>query len=142
MRMKHFWAVFALLPVLLQACGTKDDPVGGGLSASVSGVWELSSVATKATVGSVEVSVYLDFSPGGGFVLYQKIGAGRYRRFTGSYALSKDGALGGNYDSGGSWGPYAVSVNESTLVLSTDSETDTYKKIGAVPGTVLSQLYD
>lgn len=132
--MKKVLALTSLL-LALAACGGKDNP-----TASITGVWELSSVATKASVGSETVNVYVEFASSGNFTLYQKIGGGRYTKFTGSYTYAS-GSLSGKYSGGASWGPYTVSLDSSTLKLSTAGEVDTYRKIDAVPASVISNTY-
>lgn len=128
---------------LLVACGKENKPGKGGSKApAIAGVWELSDIATKASIGSVAVSVYLDFADGGSFTLYQKIGEGRYTKFTGTYTVDKD-SLSGKYADGKAWGPYKAEVNGSSLTLVKEggSETDTYRKIDAIPAEVTSNLY-
>ena len=146
--MRKLFAMAALL-LALAACGdNKDNPEngsGGGSTntkVSVTGIWELASVSTKATVGSVNVNVYIDFASDGSFSLYQKIGEGRYTLFTGTYSLSADNQLSGKYASGSSWGPYSAAMSGSNLTLTSagGKETDTYKKISAIPESVLKNL--
>ncbi len=112
-------------------------------SEGVVGIWELASVTTKASVGDVQVSVYVDFTNGGNFTLYQKIGEGRYTKFTGTYTLTSDNKLSGAYGSGSVWGPYDVTLSGETLTLASagGKEVDTYKKISAIPENVLQNLY-
>ena len=105
----------------------------------VTGAWELSSVSTKVSVGGEQVTVYLEFTAEGEFTLYQKIGAGRYTRFSGNYAIDQEAKqLSGNYSNGKAWGPYACTCSDNTLTLATASggETDTYTRIDAVPSSV------
>jgi len=130
---------FAAAALLLISCGSSKED---GVKLSVDGCWELTSVSTKsATVGDVTVNVYLEFS-GEAFTLYQKIGEGRYTRFTGTFTLNaKESSLSGNYSDGKSWGPYAVACSGENLSLTKDSETDTYKKIDAIPASVASNTY-
>jgi hypothetical protein len=144
--MKRVFYAFAVAALcLLTACG-KDKQPGKEESKTqapaIAGVWELSDIATKASVGSVNVSVYLDFASDGNFTLYQKIGEGRYTKFTGTYALDKD-SLSGKYSDGKAWGPYKAEINASALTLTKEggNETDTYRKIDAVPETVTTNLY-
>ncbi|MBP5676058.1 MAG: lipocalin family protein [Bacteroidales bacterium] len=127
---------------LLVACG-KDNKPGKDITASaVAGSWELSEIVTKASIGSVDVSVYLDFTQDGTFTLYQKIGEGRYTKFSGTFTLEKN-LLSGNYSDRKPWGPYNVTLEDSRLSLTKTegTETDTYKKIDAVPSEVTSNLY-
>lgn len=145
--MKKIFVAFVAALALL-SCGPKDNPDtpgGGGDSsaATLEGIWELSSVTTKAAVGGLQVSVYLEFTASGSFTLYQKIGEGRYTKFTGSYALSSDKKLSGTYTGGEAWGPYGAEIGKTSLVLTSSGgkEVDTYTKIKAIPDSVLSNLY-
>ncbi len=135
---------WAALLLALAACGEKekiDEPVSTQID--VTGYWELTSVATKASVGSVNVSVFLEFASNGNFTLYQKIGEGRYTRFTGSYTLSSDNQLSGSYAGGSAWGPYNAALSGGSLVLTSPGgkEVDSYKKVSAIPETVTGNLY-
>ena len=144
MMKKYLALALAGLIILFASCGKSSS--GGSekptpSKTSVVGCWELVSVTSKVTVGSVNVNVYIDFKSSGSFELYQKIGEGRYTKFTGSYKLESDGNLSGTYDGGSAWGPYSASLSGTTLSLSTASETDKYNKISAIPGSVTSNLY-
>lgn len=136
-----FLAASALL--LFTAC-KKDGPDGPDpvVKSDIEGVWELSSVAVKASVGSVSVSVFVEFVSDGNFTLYQKIGEGRYTKFTGKYTF-KEGTLSGTYSSGKTWGPYKAALSGDTLTLTSagEKEVDTYKKVSAVPESVTSNVY-
>ena len=143
--MKKVLTILAAAALLLCAC---NKPEGGGSGGggedtpvSVEGSWELTGVTTKASVGGVNVSVYITFASGQ-FTLYQQIGEGRYTKFTGTYTLN-DKSLSGQYDGGKNWGPYTAALNGTNLTLTTagGKETDTYKKIGSIPSTVTDNLY-
>lgn len=140
--MKRILTLLACV-ALFSACNGKDpEPTVPQLD--VTGIWELSSVSTKASVGSVTVSVYIDFAADNSFTLYQKIGEGRYTKFTGSYNLDKDAAqLSGSYAGGSAWGPYSASREGNTLTLASagGKEVDSYKKIEAIPASVTENLY-
>ena len=149
--------LFALAAVLLTiaACGGKDNPDtpsptpgggGGGGSTTkldVTGSWELSNVETKVSVGSVNVSVYISFTSDGSFTLYQKIGEGRYTRFTGTYTVSADNKLSGKYSNNAAWGPYTAAMASGKLTLTSagGKEVDTYTKISAIPAAVSGNTY-
>ena len=110
----------------------------------VTGSWELSAVSTKVNVGGEQVSVYLDFTAEGSFTLYQKIGAGRYSVFNGSYTIDQDlKQISGSYSGNAAWGPYMLECSETTLVLTpvNGSETDTYSHIDAIPESVTGNVY-
>lgn len=140
--MKKFLLMAACVLALF-ACKKEGGEVPTPAGGSIVGVWELTSVATKATVGDVEVSVFVQFDEGDHFVLYQKIGAGRYRVLEGNYALAADGKLSGAYMDGGNWGPYDVVVSDETLALTSPNgkEVDTYRKISAVPEYAITNIY-
>ena len=144
--MKKFFA-FAVVLLGLVACGgqNKDNPDTTPVltKENLVGAWELSSVSTKAAVGSETVNVYVDFASSGSFSLYQKIGQGRYTKFDGTFSVSADGKLSGKYSGGASWGPYEGAVSGSTLTLTSagGNEVDTYKKVAAIPDSVFSNLY-
>lgn len=149
--------LFALAAVLLTiaACGGKDNPDtpsptpgggGGGGSTTkldVTGSWELSNVETKVSVGSVNVSVYISFTSDGNFTLYQKIGEGRYTRFTGTYTVSADNKLSGKYSNNAAWGPYTAAMASGKLTLTSagGKEVDTYTKISSIPAAVSGNTY-
>ena len=133
-------AICAVGALLVVSCGKKD-------KLSVVGCWQLESLETRAAVGDVEVDVYVSFTPDKSFELYQMIGEGRYRRFTGTYTLTGT-VLDGSYSDGSKWGSaYDVSVSKGTLTLTTrpsDSssgiEVSTYLQIPVIPDSVLSSV--
>ena len=133
------------LACLALFCSCKEDnPDIPQAAASIVGAWELSTVATKASVGSETVSVYLSFAEAGTFEIYQKIGAGRYTHFTGRYTLDTESKkLSGSYEDGKAWGPYDVSLDGSSLKLSKTEgkEVDTYRKVDSIPASVTENIY-
>ena len=133
----------ALFLAVLAGCGKKE-PEDLTPAVDVTGSWELSSVTTRATVGSEQVSVYLVFDASGTFEIYQKIGAGRYTRFNGKYSLNKEEKLlSGTYADGTAWGPYEASLDGTTLTLAKPGgkEVDTYKKVDSIPESVTGNTY-
>ena len=144
MMKKWLLELTALLMGLAVSCNKENQPSGGeAVRTNLPGVWELTDVSTKVSVGSVAVNVYIDFKQDGTFVLYQKIGEGRYSRFDGSYTVGEDKSLSGSYTGGKAWGPYGAEITDGKLILmsANGTETDTYKKIDSLPPTVTSQLY-
>ena len=138
--MKRVFAILAAA-LVMAACGGKDNPEPE-VKKSVTGCWELSNVTTKATVGSVTVNVYVEFKSDKTFVLYQKLGEGRFTVFTGTYKYENDQLL-GTYTNSSSWGPYSATVSDSSLTLTTagGKEVDTYKKITSIPDNVKNNTY-
>ena len=117
------------------------------LKAGIQGCWELTSVTTKsASVGNVTVDVYIEFLAPDAMTLYQKIGEGRYTKFTGTYTLAEK-QLSGTYTSGNkkTWGPYDATLDDEagilTLALPEKTEKDVYKKIESIPSAVTSNVY-
>lgn len=102
----------------------EDNPV------DITGEWELSKVETKSVkIGDESVTVYVKFD-GGTFTLYQVLGKGRPRKYTGTYTLS-DNLLSGKYSDGSNWGSsYTVSASGSTLNLAQTGgkEIDSFRK--------------
>lgn len=90
---------------------------------SIEGEWH----TTRA-----ECDIYIDFGSGGVFELYQRLGEGRYRLYTGSWSVEED-TLSGNYDDGTPWGSsYKISLdgdNQMTLRATNSSgESNTYTR--------------
>ena len=115
----------AVAAALAVACSSKEDKAAG-----VEGEWELVDVefATKsAVVGSEMVFVYINFDAEGTFAMYQKLGEGRFRKFSGTWSCS-NGILNGTYSDGKNWGcPYKVSRDGDALVMvSSPDGKDTY----------------
>lgn len=111
---------------------------------SVTGSWELSSVATKVAVAGEEVSVFLSFTDEGAFTLYQKIGLGRYTVFTGTYEIDQDlKQISGVYSNKKNWGPYDLEATDNSITLSfvDGSESDTYTRIDSIPSAVTENTY-
>lgn len=137
MMKKMLYAVLAALFILV-SCKDKPEPEK---LVDISGDWQISKVEVKSvTIGSVDVDVYLRFTTGGGFELYQMLGSGRYRVFTGSWKLEED-VLSGTYSDGKAWGSaYKLEKpDDNTLRLtsvSTNPEVDTYTRT-TIPQTVI-----
>lgn len=134
-------ALFAML-CILTACnkGGEEKPAAGP---SCVGEWQLTNVAVKSvTYAGQEVDVYVAFQDGGSFELYQMVGQGRYRKYTGTWNL--DGTvLSGKYSSKKDWGSsYEVSLKDDNLVLtsSVSGEVSTYRKV-SIPESVKSTAY-
>lgn len=135
--MKKIIRIIAVLLsfVAVMSCGGTEPEA----KVSIDGCWELFSVDTKAaTIGNVQVSVYVKFD-NGKFELYQKIGPGNYTAFTGTYTAI-DGTLVGKYSDGKPLASeYSYRVEDSFLYLLTKGgkEEDVYKKITSIPDSVL-----
>ena len=136
-----YYMILAVATVLVAGC--KKDKEGETTPACV-GEWHLTNIAVKSvTYAGQTVDVYLSLQDGGSFELYQMVGQGRFRRYTGTWKL--DGTvLSGTYTSKKPWGSsYQVSVEGNTLKLtsSTSGEVDTYEK-ATIPASVKEEAYD
>ena len=118
--------VAALLSALVSFSSCKKDD---GKTLDVKGEWELTEVkmATKsALVGAETVTVYVKFSEDGTFAMYQMVGDGRFVELSGSWKLAGS-TLSGTYADGTSWASsYEVSVDKSTLTMTTEDGLDVF----------------
>lgn len=117
--------VAALLSALVSFSSCKKDEK----TLDVKGEWELTDVkmSTKsALVGAETVTVYLNLAEDGSFAMYQMVGDGRFVTFSGSWKLAGS-TLSGTYADGTSWASaYEVSVEKSTLTMTTEDGLDVF----------------
>ncbi len=136
-----YFAIVAVATLLLAGC--KKDKEEDNAPACV-GEWQLSNIAVKSvTYADQKVDVYLNLQEGGSFEVYQMIGQGRFRRYTGTWKLEGT-LLSGTYSSKKPWGSsYQVSADGNTLTLTstTSGEVDTYTKT-TIPASVKEEAYD
>lgn len=106
----------------------------------ISGEWHLVS-SDKVDKEEYGIDVYVVFNPNGRFELYQKISEGRYRYFSGTYALSGS-HLTGSYSSGSPLASeYEASLENggAELVLAASSGAETCRYVReAVPDEVFT----
>lgn len=89
-------AVVMPLMFFLESCDKNPEDTGAtGLD--ISGEWQLKTVSSIEQ--SEGLSIYIDFDPEGSFVLFQKVGEGRYRYYEGIYSIDGD-VLDGKYSDG------------------------------------------
>lgn len=82
-RLKNVFIALAALATLAACGGGKDEK-----PLDITGEWNLVSIQTKsATLGGQTVDVYILFASDRSFTMYQKIGAGRYYKYSGTYVL-------------------------------------------------------
>lgn len=117
--------VAALLSALVSFSSCKKEEK----TLDVKGEWELTDVkmSTKsALVGAETVTVYLNLAEDGSFAMYQMVGDGRFVAFSGSWKLAGS-TLSGTYADGTSWASaYEVSVEKSTLTMTTEDGLDVF----------------
>lgn len=120
---------FAVVLLSLIACKPEEKI---DLKGVIVGQWELTNVefTKSAQVGSESVTIYLDLLADGSFKLYQQLGQGRFRYFTGTWDYAAE-ILSGSYTDGTPWSSsYSVTLDGDTLTLSTvsGSEVHTYTR--------------
>ena len=129
--------VLVLFAVVAMACCRKEEnPL------DITGEWRLSGIETKVSIWEETVDVYLSFSADRSFMMYQMIGAGRYRAYSGSWFLSGN-TLSGIYSDGRPWGAasYEVEMEGNVLTLMAmdasgrELESDTYTRT-SIPADV------
>lgn len=136
---KRIYIIFLSI-LMLSVVGCGKDEGGKKESFNIEGSWELTSVQVRSvTIGDQAVDVYLTFSSGN-FVIYQRLGAGHFVSFTGTYTLT-GGILSGKYSDGRSLGStYTVEGEGDRMVLLTSggAESDVYSRIESIPESVTS----
>lgn len=120
--MKNIFKIILTVAVAIMAaaCGNKDN--GPEVSTEIIGEWHLKEMS--GTVASSLPQVYVNFKQDKNFELYQKVGEGRFRKYTGTYAV--DGSvLTGKYSDGADWGSaYAVAFESEELVLTAQNGSE------------------
>lgn len=120
--------IFALIAAALLAVGCGDEKKDK--PADLTGEWELTGaeLTTKSIqIGTEKIEVYISFTADGKFELYQKLGAGFFDKYAGTYTLAGN-LLSGKYTDGKTWGNiYEVSVSGTTLTMTaTENSADVY----------------
>lgn len=102
--MKKFIYIFVAL-LLVVTPGCKKNGSEATTATKLVGQWHC--IAEELNVAE-DIDVYVEFMADKSFNLYQKIGQGRHRHFTGTWSVSGD-VLSGLYADGTEWGSsYAV----------------------------------
>ena len=114
-----------------------------GSNADIAGDWQLMDVqfqTKSAVIGGENITVYLRLSKDGSFGMWQQLGQGRFKSFTGTWSYSK-GILSGSYTDGSKWGSeYEVSIEEDFLTMTAlPDRLDVYSYSRCtIPGNVTS----
>ena len=109
---------------------------------NIVGCWhltELHQIETRTvTIGEETIEIYIDFAADNTFRLYQMVGAGKYRSFSGSWVLEAD-KLSGIYDDKTAWGTdYEVALNSTGTELTLVSKGEQYVYVKEeIPADVL-----
>lgn len=110
---KIIYMIIAAL--ILVSCGEKGGNKQLTLSEQLCGEWHSTSLAVQA-------DIYIRFLENGKFEMYQKIGAGAYRLYNGTWNLEED-TLTGKYNDGEGWAAaYTVVIDSNTLTLTSKND--------------------
>ena len=133
-KLKNIVLAFAVLAAAVSRGKKAEKPL------DITGEWNLTRVETKATtIGDQTVDVYVSFASDKSFEIYQMLGTGRYRKFSGTWTLTEK-TLDGKYSDGTQWGSsYEVEISADVMTLSSASgEVSTYKK-SSIPDFVKNE---
>ena len=133
--MKRFLTLASLMMLALSFLSASCEPDPKDTPLVLEGQWQITQLTTKAvTIGDQQVDVYIAFSGDGSFDLYQMLGTGRYRKFTGSWTLTDNHLLSGSYSGGKEWAStYEVTMDDAQTQMTltstaTPQEVSTYRK--------------
>ena len=118
--------------MLITAVGCKKEEKKIDYKARLAGEWH-------CTPAEIDADIYVTFDAEGSFDLYQQIGEGRHRHYTGTWS-SEESTLSGTYSDGSAWGStYRMEFpDENTMKLTAlngSEEVMTYVR-EAVPAEV------
>ena len=115
--MKRLQILFLVAAALL-IMGCKKD---SSATLDITGTWELMDIKTKAIqIGEETIEVVMTFNADNTFALEQKLGAGRFRSYSGTWQLT-DTKLSGKYSDGKAWGAaYEVAREGDVLTMTPD----------------------
>lgn len=92
----------------------------------------------------MDADIYVEFEKEGTFALYQQVGEGRYRKYTGSWTNAEN-ILSGTYTDGTPWGStYQMAFEADTMTLTAlngSEEVMTYVK-QSIPDEVLADCIE
>lgn len=132
-------AIFILASVMLIAavsCKKDENPVD--YKAKLPGEWHYVSE-------DLDVDIYASFDENGDFHLYQQLGEGRHRHYSGSWTVNGN-TLSGTYEGGEPWGSsYSMSFSDDDTMtltaLNGSDESNTYVR-DDIPSEVKDQSID
>ena len=135
-KMKRLLFIFTAL-LMITATGCKKEDKKVDYKASLVGQWH-------CTPEGMDAEIYVEFVQDGSFALYQQVGEGRYRKFTGLWQCEEN-ILSGTYADGSPWGStYQMEFNDGILTLTAlngSNEVMTYIKKD-IPGEVLEDCIE
>lgn len=116
----------ALLGLILSSASCNSgliDPKEIKKKTNVVGNWELIDITKSVQIGDATIVVYIEFRENFTFSLSQQMGTGRFKSYSGTYAV-EEGILSGKYSDGTPFATtYKVERNENILNLTTQNAT-------------------
>ena len=107
---KLLFILAALMVIGTTGCKKDEKPID--YKATLVGEWHCAPE-------NIDAEVYASFEEGGSFDLYQKVGEGRYRHYTGTWECEGN-TLSGTYSDGAAWGSsYIVDFKDNDNMLLT-----------------------
>lgn len=124
--------IAAVAAALMSSCNSDQKILEQNVN-EIAGIWHYAG-----NEAGQPVDVYLGFYPENNrFDLYQKVGEGAYKHYTGTFSMSLSKVLGGKYDSGFAWArEYTVSRSGNVLKLSAGDYSCEYTYVDVIPEDV------
>ena len=95
---------------MIAATGCKKEDKKIDYKANLIGEWHCAP-------DNMDADIYVEFAQDGSFALYQQVGEGRYRNFSGSWECEEN-ILSGTYADGTPWGSsYQMDFDDDTMTL-------------------------
>ena len=121
-------AVLLALSSLAALSGCKKAPQ----NADITGEWKLVSYQ-GAAASEGDIDIYLSFDSAGNFFLFQKMGAGHYSAYKGTYTVSVN-TVSGVYSSGAIWKcDYTAALGDNSLSLTSTANPADYSTFTRTP---------
>jgi hypothetical protein len=133
--MKRILYIMAIIMLAVTSC-KEQDPVKTPAEL-ICGDWH-------STMLAVEGDIYASFASDGSFDLYQKIGEGAYRLYTGSWTMNGN-VISGKYSDGSDWSSsYSVIFNDKFMTWTSQndaSEESQYQRCPEIPAEVIENSH-
>jgi uncharacterized protein (TIGR03066 family) len=111
---KLLFILAALTMIIATGCNKEEKKID--FKTAIVGEWHCAP-------DDMEVDIYVEFKAEGDFALYQQLGEGRYRKYTGSWAC-EGAVLSGTYADGAPWGSsYQLDMNADILTMTALNES-------------------
>ncbi len=110
-----YYIILIGMVMLMSGCKDKEDVIPVNTAPSIIGDWHY-------TDDELQADIYVAFNSTGAFDLYQKIGEGRHRKYTGNWSMEGN-VLSGSYSDDTAWGSsYNVTFDGDSKMILTATE--------------------